>query len=277
MDTNSLPLIGLFTLVLALAFGLTLIKSVRKEKFHRQELEELAAKLKELDRQKDEFISMAAHELRAPMTAIKGYVTMVMEGDTGDIPEKARRFLADANAINERLIRLVNNMLNVSRIEEGKMLYQIEDEHLSRPVRTVFSQFTPEAERKGLIYTLDISAGIKDKVHVDPDRIQEVIGNLLSNAVKYTEKGYVKVRVIQPGKRTVRFEVADSGPGISEEEQKNLFQKFHRVETNVGKTTGTGLGLYISKLLVDKFNGKMGVSSKVGKGSKFWFELSLVT
>jgi signal transduction histidine kinase len=260
-----------------LVVGIFFIRSVISEQKHREQLQNLTDKLKAMDKQKDEFISMAAHELRAPMTAIKGYVSMVLEGDTGDIPEKARGFLADANNINDRLIRLVNNMLNVGRIEEGRMVYQIEEENLSHAVRMVFSQFAPEAERKGLEYKLEIPNHIKDKVRVDPDRIQEVIGNFLSNAVKYTDKGFVKVRLSQQGSKHIRCEVIDSGPGISKEEQTRLFQKFHRVESNVGKTTGTGLGLFICKLLVEKFGGKIGLDSEPDKGSRFWFELPLVS
>lgn len=201
---------------------------------------------------------------------------MVIEGDLGDIPEKARRFLADASNINDRLIRLVNNMLNVSKIEEGRMVYQVENENLSHFVRAVFSQFAPEAERKGLEYKLNIPRNLSDKVRIDPDRIQEVIGNIISNAVKYTDSGSVEIKLSQPKHNFVRCEVIDTGPGISKEEQKRLFQKFHRVESNVGKTTGTGLGLYICKLLVEKFDGKIGVISESGEGSNFWFELPLV-
>lgn len=264
-------------LVLILLLIVIIARNIRHEARKRKGMDELAKKLTEIDKQKSEFISMAAHELRAPMSAIKGYVSMVMEGDAGEISEKARRFLADANDINDRLIRLVNNMLNVSRIEEGRMVFQMEEDNLSHSVRAVFSQFAPEAERKSLKYSLKIPNKIKDRVLVDSDRIQEVIGNLISNAVKYTDKGEVAVKLTQPDKATVRFEVSDTGPGISEEEQKKLFQKFQRVETNVGKTTGTGLGLYISKLLVEKFNGKIGLKSKSGVGSTFWFELPLVS
>ena len=258
-------------------FGVLLIRSVVREVKQREKLQELTDRLKAMDKQKDEFISMAAHELRAPMTAIKGYVSMVLEGDTGDIPEKARGFLADANNINDRLIRLVNNMLNVGRIEEGRMVYQIEEENLSNAVRMVFSQFAPEAERKGLEYKLEIPSHIKDKVKVDPDRVQEIIGNFLSNAVKYTDKGFIKVKLSQHDSGRIRCEVVDTGPGISKEEQEKLFQKFHRVESNVGKTTGTGLGLYICKLLVEKFGGKIGIKSESGKGSVFWFELPIIS
>jgi len=268
-------IVDLAIFVIVFIFGILLIRSVRAEMNQREELEAFNKKLKELDAQKDEFISMAAHELRAPMTAIKGYVSMIIEGDAGEIPDKARGFLIDVSDITDRLIRLVNNMLNVSRIEEGRMVFQEEEEHLSVPVRTVFNQFVPEAERKNLEYTLNIPRDIRDKVFVDVDRIQEVIGNLISNAIKYTDRGFVRVEMSQHG-NVVRLEVIDSGPGISKEEQKILFQKFRRIESNVGKTTGSGLGLYISKLLVEKFNGRIGVISDVGKGSTFWFELPLV-
>lgn len=276
--SNSTTEILLNSLVFALAFifGILLIKSVINEVRQKEQLQELSERLKALDKQKDEFVSMAAHELRAPMTAIKGYLSMIMEGDAGEITEKARDFLADASVTNERLIRLVNNMLNVSRIEEGRMVYLIEKDNLSTVVKSVFAQFTPEAARKGLEFKLDIPREIKDRVEVDSDRLQEVVANLLSNAVKYTEKGSIDVRLTQPDAKSVRFEVEDTGPGISEIEQAKLFQKFARAESSVGKTTGTGLGLYICKLLMKKFDGKIGLISEEGKGSTFWFELPLV-
>lgn len=261
-----------FALILLSILVFQLLTAEEKRK---KELSNFNKKLTELDRQKDEFISMAAHELRAPLSAIKGYLSMIVEGDTGVIPEKTRGFLADANSINERLIRLVNNMLNVSRIEEGRMGYQWENESLSRVARAVFAQFRAEAERKGLKFSLEIGPDIRDKIYVDPDRIYEVIGNLISNAVKYTDKGSVLVKLSQPSKSKVRFEVIDTGPGITSREQDKLFKKFYRAESSIGKTIGTGLGLYISKLLVEKFGGKIGLESGMDKGSKFWFELPL--
>lgn len=231
--------------------------------------------LEELEEHKDEFISMAAHELRAPMTAIKGFISIVVEGGAGDIPEKARGFLADASAITERVIRLVSNMVNVSRIEEGRMAYQMEPVRLSRLIQIAFNQFKVEAQRKGLDLILDTPQEVRDEVVADPDRLLDVLGNLVSNAVKYTNHGSVVIKTLQPNDSLVRLEVVDTGPGISEKEQNKLFKKFYRVESHVGKTIGTGLGLYISKLLIKQFNGQIGMESEVGKGSTFWFELPL--
>jgi signal transduction histidine kinase len=232
--------------------------------------------LKGIDEQKDEFLSMAAHELRAPMSAIKGYISMLIEGDAGKISDKAKGFLGDASAITERVIRLINNMLNVSRIEDERMAYQMEKVNLSTSVQIVYNQFRIEALRKGLSFDMEIPTDIKDRVHADSDRIVDVIGNMVSNAVKYTESGSVLIKLKQTEDKCVRFEVTDTGPGISDREQKKLFKKFYRIESNVGKTIGTGLGLYISKLLVEKFKGKIGLKSKLGEGSTFWFELPLV-
>lgn len=261
---------------IALLFSIFLVRSVINEVRQRERLEELTQKLKEMDDQKDEFISMAAHELRAPMTAIKGFLSMVLEGDTGQISDKTREFLGDANTINERLIRLVRNMLDVTRIEEGRLVYQLEDCRLSEVTRLVYNQFILEAKRKGLEYELVIPREIKDTVHADVDKLNEVMGNLISNAIKYTDQGKIMIRLLQPKSRIVRFEVEDTGAGISEAEKEKLFRKFYRIESGVGKTTGTGLGLYISKLLIEKFGGRIGVESKPGKGSIFWFELSVV-
>jgi signal transduction histidine kinase len=264
-----------FIFIAVVVFGILLIRSVKLEIYQKDQLTLLNEKLKELDKRKDEFLNMASHELRAPMTAIKGYVSMLIEGDAGEIPEKARGFLTDAQGVTDRLIRLVNNMLNVSRIEENRMVFQIDTISLSEVARTVFSEFQGEAVRKGLQFDLLIPTEVKDRVTVDPDRIHEVIANFISNAIKYTEKGSIQVKLSQPDTSRIRCEIIDTGPGISPEEQVKLFQKFARAESAIGKTVGTGLGLYISKLLVSKFNGTTGLISATGKGSTFWFELPL--
>jgi len=263
-------------LVILIPFGILLVKSVKTEVEQRQELQKLTQKLRELDVRKDEFVSVAAHELRAPMTAIKGYISMILDGDVGEIPEKAKDFLGEAITANDRLIRMVNNMLDISRIEENRLVFEMGLMDLSEVVTTAYREYKVQAEQKGLDFRLHIEEGAKAMVNVDKDRIYEVTSNFISNAVKYTDKGTVVVSVLTPNPTTVRFEVVDTGPGISPEEQKKLFQKFYRTESNIGKKLGTGLGLYISKLLIERFGGRLGLSSEKGKGSMFWFELPLV-
>lgn len=230
---------------------------------------------KQIEKQKEEFISLVAHEFRAPITAIKGYLSMILEGDAGEVSDKARGFIADALAVNERLVRLVNNMLNVSRIEQGKLVFQMENVNLSRVARGALDNFRAEADRKGLRFSIEIPPRIDDVIYVDVDKINEVVANLVSNAVKYTDKGFVNIAIMNPKEGRIRLEVTDSGPGISKEEQRLLFRKFYRVESTAGKTVGTGLGLYICKLLIEKFKGIIGVISDVDRGSTFWFELPL--
>lgn len=261
--------IFLFTLI----FGVLVVQSVDKETKQRDELSKLAFELRALDAKKDEFVNMAAHELRAPLTAIKGFLSMVIAGDAGEVTDKTKEFLEDSAVSTQRMIRLVNNMLNVSRIEEGRIIYSMDNFRLSHAVEQILSEFKIEAQQKGLKLEMHVSTHVMDSVFVDKDRIDEVVINFLSNAIKYTESGLVEIKIVNPTPHVVRLEVVDTGPGVSELEQKKLFQKFYRVEAKVGKTIGTGLGLYISKLLIRKFGGEIGVISKENNGSTFWFEL----
>jgi signal transduction histidine kinase len=276
-QSTSEVIIDSIILALVVVFGIMLIRSVITEVKNKERLQKLTDRLREIDKQKDEFISVAAHELRSPLTAIKGYLSMVIEGDGGKIPDTARSYLSDASAVNDRLVRLVNNMLNVSRIEEGRLVYQMEDTELVKVVEEVYFSFKFEAKRKKLDFKMDVADGIDDTVRVDPDRVREVIGNLVSNAVKFTEEGSVTIKLYNPKKDTIRCDVIDTGPGITKPEQKKLFQKFFRASSTEGKTMGTGLGLYITKLLVERFGGKIGLESEFGRGSTFWFSLPLVT
>jgi len=265
--------VDLIVFGLMVFFGILLIQSVRREVKQRQLLEELTKKLKELDAQKDEFLNVAAHELRAPMTAIKGYLSMVMDGDGRKVPDKANEFLGEAAEGNDRLIRLVNNMLNISRIEEGRLTYDMGEVNLAEIVEDTYNTYRHEAEAKNIDLRTKIYDRVVDRVYVDRDRIHEVLSNLVSNAVKYTDKGSVVMKLYNPSGGVVRFEVTDSGPGISDEDKGKMFQRFQRAQSSAGKKLGSGLGLYVSKLLVEKFGGRIGFESSLGKGSTFWFEL----
>jgi signal transduction histidine kinase len=267
--------IDLTVFVLSIVFGILLIQSVIKEAKIKQELEFLNQRLQILDKRKNEFISVAAHELRTPLTAVKGYISMIIEGDAGTISSQAQEFLEDVTVSTNRMIRLVNNLLDVSRIEENRITYAEDFTNLIEIAQSAFSEFKLEAKRKGLQFTLDVSPNLSSSVFVDKDRLHEVVVNLLSNAFKYTKEGSVKINLSNPTPRFVRLEVIDTGPGISSEEQKKLFAKFYRVKSHIGKTVGSGLGLYISKLLITKFGGQIGLVSVPSKGSNFYFDLPI--
>jgi signal transduction histidine kinase len=241
-----------------------------------QDLQNANNKLTELDARKDEFLNIAAHELRAPMTAIKGYLSMISEGDAGELSIQLKDFVDEAILGNDRLIRLVNNMLNISRIEEGRQTFEMGQSPLGIVAKTVIDEYMAQAEEKHLQLLFEKSDTVKDIVYVDKDRIYEVVSNFISNAIKYTDQGHIVVRLSNPNSTRVRVEVIDTGPGLSTEDSSKLFQKFYRAQSSAGKQMGTGLGLYVSKLLVEKFGGTIGFQSELGKGSTFWFELPLV-
>lgn len=271
------PYLDMILFSLSLVFSIILIRTMRAESQSKKELEVLNKKLSEMDSRKNEFISVAAHELRAPLTAVKGYLSMLLEGDGGELPIDAQGYVQDTLVPTERMIRLVNNLLNVASIEENRMVFQIEKVHLRELVENVYNQFKTEASRRELSFDLIVDENLSDLVLVDRDRLPEVIINYLSNALKYTEIGGVSVKLINPNPNTVRVEVIDTGPGISLQEQERLFQKFYRAQGTAGRTIGTGLGLYICKLLVNRFGGQIGVISDTGKGSNFWFELPVIS
>ncbi len=241
-----------------------------------QDLQNANKKLKELDKRKDEFLSVAAHELRAPMTAIKGYLSMISEGDAGEMTVSMKDFVGEALSGNDRLIRLVNNMLNISRIEEGRLTFEMGNVNLANVCSTVVNEYKIQAQDKKLALNYSQTENVSDLAYVDRDRIYEVVSNLISNAIKYTDQGSVNVKLFNTNPKTVRVEISDTGPGMNEADKAKLFQKFFRAESSEGKVMGTGLGLYISKLLVEKFGGVIGFESETGKGSIFWFELPIV-
>ncbi len=240
-----------------------------------ERLQQANDKLKDIDKRKDEFISVAAHDLRAPLTAVKGYLSMIMEGDAGKLPKKAEEFIQGALEGTEREIRLVNNMLNVSRIEENRLVFEMGTINLAGVVKEGFNEFITVAKDKLLEYSLEIEKGIQDSVHVDRDRIHEVVANLISNSIKYTDVGSVTVRLSNHRAGYILFSITDTGRGMADDERDKLFTKFYRAQSSAGTTLGTGLGLYITKLLVEKFGGTIGIESEFGKGSNFWFELPI--
>lgn len=270
--------------VFLLAFGILLIRSVRREVEQREKLEvlskelgEVNEELKRLDQTKSEFISMAGHQLRAPLTVIKGYISMTLEGSFGAITEKAKSALEKVFVSTEQLIKLVGGMLNLSRIESGKIEYVFIFNNIVPIIEGVVEEFKPEAKKKGLSIIFRNGAGKTLVMRHDPDKIREVVINLIHNAIKYTDKGAITVALKEVGSKDkrLRISVHDQGIGIKAEDLGRLFAKFVRTEeSKTFNPEGMGIGLYFVKRVVEDHNGKAWAESAgLGKGSTFIVEL----
>ena len=270
------------TLILTSIVGLILVKSVRREIQQREKIETLAENLEttnvrllELDKQKSEFVSLASHQLRGPLTAIKGYASMLVEGDYGSIGSEVGEILKRIQISAHDMARLITDYLDVSRIELGRMKYTSERFSMRDLVQEVAKEIAPNIPADKVKLSINISA---DSIEVvgDRNKLKQVVGNFIDNAVKYTPRGEVQVSLArQNGK--ARFEVRDNGLGISPQSLAGLFQKFARAQ-NASKSNirGTGLGLYIAKTIVDYHKGAVSVKSDgEGKGSTFAFEIPL--
>ncbi len=231
---------------------------------------------RELDRLKDEFVSVASHELRTPMTAIKGLISMIKEGDYGQISKELNEPLDDISSSTNRLIELVNDLLDVSRIEGGRIKFSISEFEL----KPIFDEFEtllgPMIKQKGL--SLEINELPKEKVSADSDKVREIINNLIGNSFKFTDQGKILITSKVDGEK-VLISVTDTGMGISKENQSKLFGKFQQISSyQQGRPTGSGLGLYISRELSRKMGGDLWIeNSEVGAGTTFTFSLPIST
>ncbi len=232
--------------------------------------------LHELDKLKDEFVSLASHELRTPMTAIRGSLSTILEGYAGDVSASVREFLTAAYNENERLLRLVNNLLNISRIESGRFTFTIVNVNLDKVIEEIVANLEGAAKEKGLTLTFE-HEGLTPLVAADEDKVKEVVINLVGNAVKFTHKGGVTVKTHTENNMVVTS-ITDTGSGIAKEDQELLFKKFSQVRGSYAKQTGgTGLGLYICKIIVEGLGGKIWLESTIGVGSVFYFSLPLAS
>ncbi len=229
----------------------------------------------EADRAKSEFISTVSHELRTPLTSIKGYVDLILLGSVGEISPMQRNFLDVVRANANRLVDLINDLLDISRIETGRIVLNPEPISVLDLLEEVLESARTEIARKSLSLELEVPPDLP-LVHADRKRILQVLNNLVSNAYKYTREGG---RVAISARCTdgfVQVDVADTGVGISEEDQKKLFTRFFRADNPLAdEVGGTGLGLAISKSFVEMHGGRMWVQSELNVGSTFSFTLPL--
>ena len=231
---------------------------------------------KELDRIKNEFVSIVSHELRTPLTSIRGSLGLMEGGSVGELPAKAHDLVRIARQNADRLIRLINDILDLEKIESGKVQLQITALDPVELVESTIAELRPMA----LQYKVTMTSFVRrhDLVAGDRDRVVQVLTNLLSNAVKFSpEQGTVTASVTDAKQGFLRFTITDDGPGIPAEQQARLFARFEQLEeANTRRRGGTGLGLAISRSLVEQQGGRIGVDSAPGQGSAFWFELPLV-
>lgn len=228
----------------------------------------LLQKMKALDQLKNDFISVATHELKSPMTIIKGYISMVMQGDSGQINNEVKQNLQLAYEQTDRLNHLVTDLLDVSRLEQGRTKFEFKPVDLKALIQGLVSEYTKKAQDKGLTLEYQSPADLP-MVTLDVDRVREIFTNLIDNAIKYTEKGKVTVSHQIEGQE-LKTVVADSGIGISAAEREKLFQRFYRVRNDkTANISGTGLGLWIIKQYIEKMGGRISLDSIEGSGSQF--------
>lgn len=229
----------------------------------------LLRRLKEVDKMKDDFISMASHELKTPMASMKGYMSMIFEGVAGKIDKKALEHLKLIMANIKRLDALINALLDVSRIEQKRLQFDMQAVDVQNILNPLLGDFTNQAKEKKLRLSYQVLAKPHPFIFADPERLTQIFDNIITNAIKYTLKGTITIYHRLEGNTLMTY-FADTGVGISKEDLKCLFQKFFRVKNpKTAEVGGTGLGLWIARELAEKMNGKISVISQENIGSTF--------
>jgi signal transduction histidine kinase len=237
-----------------------------------QEIEEKGRELEIANKHKSEFLANMSHELRTPLNAILGYTELILDNIYGDVPVKIQDVLKRLEKNGRHLLGLINNVLDLSKIEAGQLTLSLNEYSMAEVIKTVFTSVEALAAEKKLDLKVDVSNDLTIGKG-DEQRIAQVILNLIGNAIKFTDEGEIKVEATVANE-TFLVSVSDTGPGLEEVDQKNIFEEFHQVDgSSTRKKGGTGLGLSISKKIVEMHGGRIWVESTLGKGSTFRFIL----
>ncbi len=230
----------------------------------------MTSQLRELDRLKAEFVSVASHEIKTPLSVIRGYVTLLADGIYGDVNDQQKKTLEAVSAQTDRLARLVHRLLDVSRFEAGGARLELREIDLRAFFDDLTSDFRVLAVQNGIDFPVRLSDDLPPTIVADEDRLSEVLGNLLSNAFKFTEPGgSIRVEAARYD-GGIQVEVEDTGVGIAPEKLPRIFEKFYQVENDVQpRSVGSGLGLAIAREIVEAHGGTIGAESREGEGTRF--------
>lgn len=241
------------------------------------EFNKMTEVLKENRKLRDEFVFIAAHELRTPVTAIRGYLSMVLDENFGKIKDEVKKALSTVERANNRLVQLVQDLLQVARSEAGKLKIDLKEVNIKNTVNSIVEQLKSLSDQKGISVEYK-ELGKETIVLADEDKLSEVLVNVIGNAIKYTlGSGSIEVyHEIDNDKKLLITHVKDHGMGMKKEDMEKLFSKFYRIQTDeTSHIEGTGLGLFICKEIIERMGGKIWVDSEIGKGSIFSFSLKI--
>jgi len=262
-------------------FSIILVRSVKKEINRRKELTKLAKsleqanlRLQELDRQKTEFLSIASHQLRTPLSILKGYLELIGDGAYGKVTKKMKGVLTDMDDSNNRLIKLSDEFLDIARIEQGRTKFAFEMYDMNKLVTSVVDELKGRAKDRKLKLVWK-KLNTPAIIYMDDEKIRHVIFNFIDNAIKYTQKGSITVALMKNTDGSMAVTVTDTGIGFGKEDEANFFQKFYRGKNVDGtNVNGTGLGIYVCRKFIEAHEGRVWAKSAgKGKGSEFGFSI----
>lgn len=275
---------SIFTFILRVAefitvllAGILILRGIIKDALYREQIEMLAADLKqknvelvELDHKRLEFLSFATHQLRSPLTSIRGFASMLLEMHQQDVVGEARTWVSNIFESSTVMVQTIEDFLNTSRIDSGELKYTFTKQDVLLIVNEVAKQYKPIAERKGLSFTYVVNGGTEAVMNADAEKIRHVVTNLIDNAIKYTKEGWIKL-VVNISDTTIEIRTDDSGAGLKPDLIGRLFQRWSRLEQkNITGIKGTGLGLFIVREMVVAHGGTVRAESAgEGKGSSF--------
>ncbi len=229
-----------------------------------------------IEKMKTEFVSLAAHQLRTPLSAIKWTLKMLLDGDLGEITKEQKGFIEKTYQSNERIISLINDLLDVTRIEEGRYIYNPQPFQIEKVVQSVIDFYQEEIKKKKLKFEFKKPKKKLPKVKIDAEKMKLVIQNLLDNAIRYTSLGGEVTVSLKDIKKGIEFQIHDTGVGIPKDQQERVFTKFFRAANAIRMDTeGSGLGLYIAKNIIEAHDGKIWFESQEEEGTTFYFTIPI--